>query len=309
MNFDAYFYFGKGENRMSVLEYIGNTPTVRLRGIERAYGLCARLYAKLEYFNPFGSLKDRAALDIIDGARARGELVFGGEIVEATSGNMGIALSAICAIYGYGARIVMPENMSRRRMELIRAYGAELVLTSAVGGMTEARETARQIAEGTVLYTDQFNNRDGVLAHVRTTAPELDRALSGEVDAVVCGIGTGATAQGIAEYFRGRATNIIGVEPARSPVITQGRSGKHGIAGIGSGFLPPLYDEKMIKNVLTVDDDEATLACRELVRHEGLLVGISSGAVLAAAIRLANEIEYNAKNIVLILPDNGERYL
>lgn len=298
---------------MSVLEHIGNTPTVRLRGIERAHGLCARLYAKLEYFNPFGSVKDRAALGIIDGARARGELAFGGEIVEATSGNMGIALSAICAIYGYGAHIVMPENMSRRRMELIRAYGAELVLTSAKGSMTEARETARKMAcEGAkkaVLYTDQFNNRDGVLAHVRTTAPEIDRALSGEADAVVCGIGTGATARGIAEYFCGRSTNIVGVEPARSPVITQGRSGRHGIAGIGSGFVPPLYDEKMIKNVLAVDDDEATLACEELAMREGLLVGISSGAVLAAAIRLANETEYSGKNIVLILPDNGERYL
>lgn len=294
---------------MSVLEHIGNTPMVRLRGIERAHDLCARLYAKLEYFNPFGSLKDRAALGIVEGARARGELMLGGKIVEATSGNMGIALSAICAIYGYGARIVMPENMSRRRMELIRAYGAELVLTSAEGGMTEARKTARQMAQKAALYTDQFNNRDGVLSHVRTTAPEIDRALSGEVDAVVCGIGTGATARGIAEYFHGRMTNIVGVEPARSPVITQGRGGRHGIAGIGSGFVPPLYDEKMIKNVLAVDDDEAILACRELVRREGLLVGISSGAVLAAAMYLANKTEYNGKNIVLILPDNGERYI
>lgn len=290
----------------SIFDRIGGTPTVELCRLENGTGL----FAKLEYLNPYGSIKDRAAMAMLDGAISRGELRDGGEVVAATSGNLGIALSGMCAARGYGCVIVMPENMPRTRGDLVRAYGARLLLTSAAGGMSEACEVARNLArESGALYIDQFTNRDGMLIHTKTTATELDRQMNGELGAVVCGIGTGATACGIAKYFSGRGVEVIGVEPAASPVLTQGRVGSHKIFGIGAGFVPPLLDRSIVKRIVAVEDGEALEARAELARREGIFAGISSGAALAAAIRLAKVGDLDGKNITIILPDSGERYL
>lgn len=293
-----------------ILDAVGGTPLVRLCGFEREYGLGAHVYAKLESLEPFGSIKDRAAKRIIEDAEGRGELRRGMTIIEATSGNMGISLAAIARARGDCARIIMPENMSEARTRLIRAYGAELVLTDADGGMAASlTEVERACLGGGYYWTRQFENRSGVDAHKWGTAREIDRALRGRVDAVICGIGTGATAMGIAEHFRGRGAEVYGVEPSGSPYLSLGSRGRHSIQGIGAGFLPPLLDLSALADVIRVTDDAASQRCAELVGSDGLLVGLSSGAAADACLQLCRSEAWKNKNIVLIFADGGERYL
>ena len=269
------------------------------------------LFAKLEYFNPFGSIKDRAALQILRDAEKSGEISRTSTIIEATSGNMGISLSAIGRIMGYKTIIVMPENMSVRRREMIKAFGGELVLTEKEGGMMKSLEVAENIKSQTInAYSPhQFDNFSGVWAHYLTTAPEIYEQTNGDVDTVICGIGTGATIMGIANYFYGKGVKIIGVEPEKSPFFSRGYSGSHKIEGIGAGFCPRIINVNLIDEFVTVSDEESVLCARELNECKGLFVGISSGAVFAAAKKISLREEFKNKNIVMIFADGGDRYL
>ena len=294
-------------------ELIGNTPLVELKNIEKQEGLGARLLAKLEYLNPAGSAKDRIARAMIGDAERAGRLKPGGVIIEPTSGNTGIGLAAVAAAKGYRTVIVMPDSMSVERCMLMKAYGAELVLTPGAKGMAGAIERAEELAKelpGSIV-AGQFVNPANPAAHYATTGPEILRDTAGEVDCFVAGIGTGGTITGTGRYLKSEkpGVRVVGVEPAGSPVLTAGKAGPHGLQGIGAGFVPEVLDREVLDEVLTVTEEEAYAAGRQIARSEGYLVGISSGAALSAAIRVACRPENAGKTVVVLLPDTGDRYL
>ena len=297
----------------SASQLIGHTPLLELCNIESRDQLSARVLAKLESHNPAGSAKDRVALSMIDDAQAKGLLQPGSTIIEPTSGNTGIGLCSVAAARGYKCIIVMPDSMSMERRLLMTAFGAELVLTPGAEGMTgaiaKAEELAREIP-GSII-AGQFVNPANPEAHYRTTGPEIWEDTDGEVDIFVAGIGTGGTVTGTGRYLKEKNPNIkiVGVEPADSPLLTQGRSGPHGIQGIGANFIPEILDAALLDEVIPVTTEDAYTAGRRLGREEGILGGISSGAALWAALELAKRPENEGKTIVALLPDSGDRYL
>ena len=297
----------------SVQELIGNTPLLELKRIQEAHRLSARLLAKLEYFNPAGSAKDRVAAAMIKDAEVRGLLKPGSVIIEPTSGNTGIGLAAVAASKGYRVVIVMPETMSVERRQLMKAYGAELVLTEGSKGMSGAIARAEELAAQTpgAFLAGQFVNPANPAAHRTSTGPEIWRDTGGQVDLFVAGVGTGGTITGVGEYLKGQnpEIKIVAVEPAASPVLSQGRAGSHPIQGIGAGFVPQVLNPGICDEILPVSGEDAFAAGREIARREGILAGISSGAALWAAIQLARRPENQGKTIVVLLPDTGERYL
>lgn len=297
----------------NVFELIGNTPLVELTNYENNHGLDARLIGKVEYFEPAGSIKDRIAKAMIDEAEANGLLDAETVIIEPTSGNTGIGLAAIAAARGNRIIIVMPDTMSVERRNLMRAYGAELVLTPGAEGMKGAIAKAEELAEEipNSFIPSQFTNPANPAIHYRTTGPEIWEATDGEVDILVAGVGTGGTISGAGAYLKEQNPDVrvVAVEPAGSPVLSEGCAGPHGIQGIGAGFVPETLDTDVYDEVITITNDEAFETGRELAAHDGLLVGISSGAAVAAAAKLAQRPENAGKNIVMILPDTGERYL
>ena len=297
----------------SVDQLIGNTPLVEVGRLTRELGLHARLLVKLESMNPQGSAKDRVAKAIFDSLEAEGKLKPHSVIIEATSGNTGIGLASVAASRGYRAIIVMPDTMSRERMALIGAYGAELVLTDGKEGMAGAIKRAEEIQASTPdsFIAGQFDNPANVTAHFETTGPEIYNDTDGDVDIFVAGIGTGGTITGVGEYLKSKNADIkiVGVEPAGSPVITKGIKGSHGLQGIGAGFIPSILNTDILDEVITVDEESAYDTARKLARTEGILSGISSGAALYAGIELARRSENGGKTIVVLLPDTGERYL
>ncbi len=294
-------------------QLIGNTPLLELTHIERERGLKARILAKLEYFNPAGSVKDRIARAMIDAAEASGRLRPGSVIIEPTSGNTGIGLAAVAAAKGYRILIVMPETMSVERRQLMKAYGAELVLTDGAKGMKGAIEKAGELAKEIPgsFVPGQFVNPANPKAHFEHTGPEIYADTDGKVDIFVAGVGTGGTITGVGEYLKSKnpAVKIVAVEPADSPVLSGGAAGPHKIQGIGAGFVPDVLDTKVYDEILTVTNQDAFAAGKEIGRREGVLVGISSGAAVHAAIQLANREENAGKTIVVLLPDTGDRYL
>ncbi len=297
----------------SLSTLIGHTPLMELGNLTRDVSLGARILAKLECFNPAGSVKDRVALSMIEDAEASGRLTAGGTIIEPTSGNTGIGLCAIAAARGYRAVIVMPDTMSAERRLLMTAYGAELVLTDGslgmAGAITKAEELARAIPGSVV--AGQFVNPANPAAHERTTGPEIWADTEGCVDIFVCGVGTGGTITGTGRYLKARnpALTVIGVEPAGSAVLSGGAAGPHRLQGIGAGFVPEVLDTAVMDEIMPVTDEEAYAATRQLARREGILAGISSGAALHAAMVVAGRPENQGKTIVVLLPDTGERYL
>ncbi|MBR7116763.1 MAG: cysteine synthase A [Clostridia bacterium] len=297
----------------SVSELVGRTPLLRLRNIEAELGLGAALVVKIESANPAGSAKDRVAKNIIEDAERKGKLVPGSVIIEPTSGNTGIGLAAIAASRGYRTIVVMPSNMSNERKMLIRAYGAELIETPAELGMTGAIKEAERINSTmpNSIIAGQFVNPANPEAHKLSTAPEIWQDTDGKVDIFVAGIGTGGTATGIGEYLKERKPGIrvVGVEPSDSPVLTEGRSGKHGIQGIGAGFIPEILNTGVIDEVIAVTLEDSVETMKLLAKKEGVLAGISSGAALYAGISEAKKEENKGKTIVVLLPDSGERYL
>ena len=294
-------------------QLIGRTPLLELVRIEKLEALEAKLLAKLEFFNPTGSVKDRVAKAMIDDAEARGLLKPGSVIIEPTSGNTGIGLASVAAARGYRVIIVMPENMSVERRQLMRAYGAELVLTEGARGMKGAIAKAGELAEeipGSFL-PGQFTNPANPAVHRAATGPEIWADTGGEVDIFVAGVGTGGTITGVGQYLKGRnpAVKVVAVEPASSPVLSKGRAGSHKIQGIGAGFVPDVLDPGIYDEIIPVENDDAFAAGRLVGRAEGVLVGISSGAAVWAAVQLAKRPENRGKTIVALLPDGGERYL
>ena len=296
-----------------ITETIGRTPLLRLNGIERKRNLKAELYAKLEAFNPAGSIKDRAAYYMIKDAEERGILKPGGTIIEPTSGNTGIGLAAIAAAKGYRAIFVLPESMSVERRKLLKAYGAELVLTDAALGMQGAVDKADELAKEIdgAMVMGQFENPANARAHVETTGPEIWEALDGKVDMIVAGVGTGGTITGTGKFLKGKnpAVRVIGVEPYDSPLISEGRAGAHKLQGIGANFIPKLLDRSVIDDMSLITTEEAYSGVRALATEEGYLAGITSGAALAAALKEAGKPENEGRRIVVILPDTAERYL
>ena len=294
-------------------ELIGNTPLLELGNYEKAHGLEATILAKLEYLNPAGSVKDRIALAILDDAESRGLLKPGSVIIEPTSGNTGIGLAAVAAACGYRIILTMPETMSVERRSLLRAYGAELVLTEGAKGMKGAIAKARELAAQTEnsFIPGQFTNPANPRAHRETTGPEIWRDTDGKVDIFVAGVGTGGTVTGVGEYLKEQnpAVRIVAVEPAGSPVLSGGASEPHKIQGIGAGFVPDTLNRAVLDEILPVENEDAFAAGRELARREGVLAGISSGAALHAATVLAKRPENRGKMIVVLLPDTGDRYL
>ena len=297
----------------SIEETIGNTPLVELRNIERELGLKARLFAKVEFFNPAGSVKDRIAKAMLDDLEASGKIGKDAVIIEPTSGNTGIGLASVAAARGYRAIIVMPETMSVERRKLMKAYGAELVLTKGSEGMKGAVNKAEELHKeipGSVI-PGQFVNPSNPRIHFETTGPEIYRDLDGKVDVLVAGVGTGGTVSGIGKFLKSKnpETEVVAVEPARSPLLSEGKAGPHGIQGIGANFVPDTLDRNVYDRIIKVSDDDAYNGGRLIGRKEGILVGISSGAALSAAIEIAKDPAYAGKNIVAIMPDTGERYL
>ena len=294
-------------------ELIGNTPLLELGNYEKAHGLEATILAKLEYLNPAGSVKDRIALAMLDDAESRGLLKPGSVIIEPTSGNTGIGLAAVAAARGYRIILTMPETMSVERRSLLRAYGAELVLTEGAKGMKGAIAKAQELAAQTEnsFIPGQFTNPANPRAHRETTGPEIWRDTDGKVDIFVAGVGTGGTVTGMGEYLKAQnpAVRIVAVEPAGSPVLSGGASGPHKIQGIGAGFVPDTLNRAVLDEILLVENEDAFAAGRELARREGMLAGISSGAALHAATVLAKRPENRGKMIVVLLPDTGDRYL
>lgn len=294
-------------------ELVGKTPLLQAKNIENNQKLQARLLLKLEMFNPAGSVKDRVALKMIEDAISKGKISKGATIIEPTSGNTGIGISAICASRGYKAILVMPDTMSVERIKLLKAYGAEVVLTEGKLGMKGAIDKALEIKEKTPnsFICGQFDNPSNILAHYQTTGPEIYADADGEVDYFVAGIGTGGTISGTGKYLKEKnpKIKIVGVEPFDSPLITKGKSGAHKIQGIGANFIPDNYDKEIVDDVLLVTTEQAYEGCRMLAKQEGLLVGISSGGALFTAIELAKRKENKGKTIVVLLPDTGERYL
>ena len=297
----------------SVDELVGNTPLLELKHIEREFGLKATLLAKLEYFNPAGSVKDRVARAMLDDAEARGVLKPDSVIIEPTSGNTGIGLASIAAARGYRIIIVMPETMSVERRKLMRAYGAELVLTEGAKGMkgaiAKADELAKEIPNSFI--PGQFVNPANVAAHYGTTGPEIYRDTDGKVDFFVAGVGTGGTVTGTGKYLKEKipGVKVVAVEPASSPVLSKGVAGAHKIQGIGAGFVPDILDTTVYDEIIPIENDDAFETGRIIGRHEGVLVGISSGAAVCAAIKVAQRPESAGKTIVVLLPDTGDRYL
>lgn len=296
----------------SAIDLIGNTPLVELTHIENALGLKAKILAKLEYFNPAGSVKDRVAKAMIEDAEKTGRLQPGGTIVEPTSGNTGIGIAAIGTAKGYKVIIVMPETMSVERRKMIKAYGAEIVLTEGAKGMKGAIAKANELAEEMGAFLPgQFVNPANPKAHYETTAPELYRDTDGMIDCFVAGVGTGGTITGIGRYLKEKipSVEIVAVEPASSPVLSEGKSGSHKIQGIGAGFVPDTLDTTVYDKVIPVSNEDAFAYAASVGKKEGFLVGISSGAALAAAVSLARKAEYEGKTIVVLFPDGGDRYL
>ncbi|MBR5343895.1 MAG: cysteine synthase A [Oscillospiraceae bacterium] len=294
-------------------QLIGKTPLLELKNIEKQEGLEARLLAKLEYFNPAGSVKDRVAKAMIDDAEARGLLKEGSVIIEPTSGNTGIGLASVAAARGYRIIIVMPETMSMERRQLMKAYGAELVLTEGAKGMKGAIAKAEELAKEipNAFIPGQFVNPANPAVHKATTGPEIWADTEGKVDIFVAGVGTGGTITGVGEYLKEQNPNvrIVAVEPAGSPVLSKGTAGAHKIQGIGAGFVPEVLNTAVYDEVIAVENEDAFAAGKLVGRREGVLVGISSGAALWAAIRLAKRPENKGKTIVALLPDTGDRYL
>ncbi|MBR1918557.1 MAG: cysteine synthase A [Spirochaetales bacterium] len=297
----------------SIEELVGRTPLLELKGIEREYDLKARVVAKLEYFNPGGSVKDRIAKAIIDDAEETGKISKGATIIEPTSGNTGIGIALIAAARGYRAVIVMQDTMSVERRLTIKAYGAELVLTEGKLGMKGAIAKAEEIQRSTPnsIIAGQFVNQANPRIHYRTTGPEIWEDTDGKVDIFVAGVGTGGTITGVGRYLKEKnpKVKVVAVEPTDSPVLSEGRSGAHKIQGIGAGFVPDVLDTTVYDEIITITNDEAFNGGREIGRKEGFLVGISSGAALSAAVKLAKREENAGKTIVVLLPDSGDRYL
>ncbi len=297
----------------SIDELIGNTPMLRLERIEKRFDLKAEIYAKLEYFNPAGSVKDRVGLSMIDDAEKSGRLRKGSVIIEPTSGNTGIGIAAVAVARGYRAIIVMPETMSEERRRMMRAYGAELVLTDGAKGMSGAIEKANELAAGIPgsMVAGQFENPANAKAHLKTTGPEIYNDMQGDIDYFVSAVGTGGTITGTGEYLKEKIANIkiIAVEPENSPVLSKGTAGAHKIQGIGAGFIPKVLNTEIIDEIITVPDEDAFATGNLIGKTEGFLAGISSGAALSAAIEIAKREENKGKKIVVLLPDGGDRYL
>lgn len=297
----------------NILELVGNTPLMELGRFSREKGLSSPLVAKLEYFNPAGSVKDRVALSLVEDAERRGVLGQGGTIIEPTSGNTGIGLAMVATVRGYRLILTMPETMSVERRKLLKALGAEIVLTPGAEGMPGAIAEAERLKEsisGAVIL-QQFENSANVEAHRRTTAQEIWRDADGKIDIFVACVGTGGTVTGIGSVLKEKnpSVRIVAVEPASSPVLSGGKPGAHKIQGIGAGFVPKIYDSSVVDEVVAVEDADAFQASRDLARTEGVLVGISSGAALHAAAEVALRPENAGKRVVVLLPDTGERYL
>ena len=294
------------------LGLIGNTPLVELTHVEKAYGLEARLLAKLEYFNPAGSVKDRIAKEMIEQAEREGKLKPGSTIIEPTSGNTGIGLASIAAAKGYRAVIVMPETMSVERRNIIRAYGAEIVLSDGTKGMKGAIAKAEELRETIPdsFIPEQFENTANPEAHRKTTGPEIWADTDGEVDVFVAGVGTGGTITGVGEFLKGKKSDVkvVAVEPASSPVLSKRTPGAHKIQGIGAGFVPNILNTTVYDEIVPVENDDAINTAKDFATKEGVLVGISSGAALYAAIEVAKRPESKGKTIVALLPDSGDRY-
>lgn len=292
---------------------IGKTPLFSLARLEKKLGLQARLFAKAEGFNPAGSAKDRVALQMILGAEARGEIAPGDTLIEPTSGNTGIGLCAVGAARGYRVRIVMPDSMSKERRLLMEAYGAEVILTPGALGMKGAIAKAEALRDETprAYIPSQFDNPDNAEAHYLTTGPEIFEAMDGQIDAFVAGVGTGGTVTGTGRYLKEKCKGIriVAVEPAASPLLSGGTAAAHGLQGMGANFIPSVLDRTVYDEVACVTEEDAYAMARDLATCEGLLCGISSGAALAAAVALARREDMKGKNIVLLLPDSGERYL
>ena len=294
-------------------QLIGKTPLLELTHIEKKYGLKAKILAKLEYFNPAGSVKDRVAKAMIDDAEAKGLLKEGSVIIEPTSGNTGIGLASVAAARGYRIIIVMPDTMSVERRQLMKAYGAELVLSEGAKGMkgaiAKADELAKEIPNSFI--PGQFVNPANPKAHFETTGPEIYEDTDGEVDIFVAGVGTGGTVTGVGQYLKSKKpeVKVVAVEPRSSAVLSTGVAGAHKIQGIGAGFVPDVLDTKIYDEIIPVENDDAFAAGREIGRSEGVLVGISSGAAVWAAVELARRPENEGKTIVALLPDTGDRYL
>ena len=294
-------------------ELIGKTPLMELTNIKKEYNFGGNIFAKLEFFNPAGSVKDRVALSMINDAEQKGLLKQGGTVIEPTSGNTGIGLAAVCTARGYKAVIVMPDTMSVERIKLIKAFGAEIVLTDGKNGMKGAIQEAERLnreIEGSII-AGQFENPANPKAHFETTGPEIYNDLDGKIDVFVAGVGTGGTLSGIGKFLKQKNSDIkiVAVEPLSSPVLTKGESGSHKIQGIGAGFVPKNLDTDIYDEVIAVSDDEAFEYARKICKTEGLSVGISSGAALCGAVQIALREENKNKNIVVLLPDTGSRYL
>ena len=297
----------------NISELIGKTPLMELGGMEKKYGLKAKIYAKLEYFNPTGSVKDRPAAKMIEQAERSGALKEGATVIEPTSGNTGIGLAAVCAVKGYRLILTMPETMSIERRKMLAAFGAEIVLTDGKKGMSGAIAKAEELhaeIEGSII-AGQFVNPANPEAHYLTTGPEIWSDTEGKTDIFVAGVGTGGTLGGTAKYLKEKnpAIRVVAVEPAGSAVLSGKNAGAHGLQGIGAGFVPEILDTSLIDEVIAVTEEEAYSAGREVARTDGVFTGISAGAALYAARRLAERAENAGKNIVVIIPDTGARYL